>query len=55
MLQFHVAEAYRILRRPECDMLVNVGDDARKHIRKLMIAAVLGTDMTQHFSKLAGR
>lgn len=46
----HVAHAFRMLRaHPEMDIFANLTLDERKYVRKMMIEAVLATDMARHF------
>lgn len=43
----HVASAFRVLRRPECNFLAHLASDVYCNFRSLVIKLVLGTDMAQ--------
>ncbi len=45
----HVAAAFRLLQRDDCDILSGCTKDERKAIRKLTIEVVLATDLSVHF------
>ena len=44
----HVAETFRIMNEPGCDILSGLTDEQRKEARETMIVMVLATDMSQH-------
>ncbi|XP_075904690.1 high affinity cGMP-specific 3',5'-cyclic phosphodiesterase 9A-like isoform X2 [Nelusetta ayraudi] len=44
----HCAMAFRILSKPECNILKNLTVDQYKHIRGGMIKCILATDMARH-------
>ena len=46
----HCAKAFELLGSPECNILASFDADQRKYIRKTLIAMVLATDMSAHFS-----
>lgn len=47
----HVATAFQILHRKDFNILKNFSKPDYKRIRKLMVDAILATDMAQHFNK----
>lgn len=49
---FHVATAFEILSFEKYDIFGEFSKDEQKQIRKLMIGAILATDMAFHFTKL---
>ncbi len=46
---FHIAETFRVLHDPQCDVLECAPRTMREEIRSLMIDNVLATDMQRHF------
>ena len=46
----HIAVAWTILRAPGCEVLDSLLPEQLKQVRKMMIASILATDMTFHFS-----
>jgi len=46
----HIAEAFKVLLNPECNIFENYSTNEFKIIRKRMIETVLHTDMSYHFS-----
>jgi hypothetical protein len=46
----HVAAAFAVMQRPECNFLVNFPADEYRRLRSLIIDLVLGTDMANHGS-----
>lgn len=44
----HCATAFRVVERPECDILRGLPKGDYKLFRKLVVAAILATDMTAH-------
>ena len=47
---FHAASAFELISTDKsCDFLSALSGDARKRMRELVVALVLGTDMAQHF------
>ena len=44
----HVAAAYAVMRRPECNFLDSLPRQEYKALRELVIELVVGTDMAQH-------
>lgn len=49
----HVATAFHIMHDKEYNILKNFSKEDYKRVRKLMIDAILATDMAQHFNKSA--
>mmetsp|Transcript_68091 Transcript_68091/g.197320 ORF Transcript_68091/g.197320 Transcript_68091/m.197320 type:complete len:615 (-) Transcript_68091:217-2061(-) len=49
----HVAAAFSVLMLPECSFLDKLGSSDFQRLRKLMLAMVLGTDMSDHSSIVA--
>jgi len=45
---FHLAEAFRIMKQPDCDIFVGLPPDMRKEVRESIIVMVLATDMQVH-------
>lgn len=54
LLQYHVAEAYRLMQRDACAVLQTMAPSESKAVREIVISTVLATDMAAHFNKLAG-
>ena len=50
---YHVAEGFRIISQPENNVLANLGPEEFRSIRRIMIACVLGTDMSKHRKNVA--
>ena len=50
---YHVAGTFDILNQEKYDILANFDKLTFKRIRKLMIGAILATDMANHFSKFS--
>ncbi|KAK9839551.1 hypothetical protein WJX84_002829 [Apatococcus fuscideae] len=46
----HLSEAFRIMRRKECNFLKRISKEKQIKLRKMMIEMVLGTDMKQHWT-----
>eukprot|EP00943_MAST-04B_sp_MAST-4B-sp1_P002234 g2234.t1 len=46
---YHVAEAFRILRRPGSDMLSSLNKNQYASMRKFMVEIILATDLADHF------
>ena len=44
----HAATTFRILARPECNMLGTLSEQQRREARELIIATILATDMAHH-------
>ncbi|XP_034038035.1 high affinity cGMP-specific 3',5'-cyclic phosphodiesterase 9A-like [Thalassophryne amazonica] len=44
----HCAVAFRILSKPECNILKNLNQDQFKHVRAGIIKCILATDMARH-------
>ena len=49
---YHVAESFAILSRPEYNVVQPFQKDKYKKFRKIMIDAILATDMSHHFAQL---
>lgn len=49
----HVATTFQILGKQKFNILKKFEKDDYKRVRKLMIEAILATDMAQHFNKSA--
>lgn len=49
----HLAVAFKILQKPNCDILTNLNLKERQLFRKMVIDMVLATDMSKHMSLLA--
>ena len=53
-IQMHCAEAFRICKHdPRANIFEDFSRASVRAVRKLIVSAVLGTDMTHHFKKLA--
>ena len=50
---FHIANTFEIIQQDKYDILRDFDKATYKKIRKLMIGAILATDMANHFSKLS--
>lgn len=50
--QMHVAEAFKVLRTPHHDILSNLSNEMYVEFRKLVIHAVLATDLKEHFDTI---
>ncbi|ESO03453.1 hypothetical protein HELRODRAFT_139196, partial [Helobdella robusta] len=49
----HLAVAFKLMQRNQCDIFCNVPPKIRQRIRKMTIDMVLATDMSKHMSLLA--
>ena len=49
----HLAVAFKLLQRPDCDIFSNLNKKQRQTLRKMVIDMVLATDMSKHMSLLA--
>lgn len=49
----HLAVAFKLLQKPNCDVLSNLSTKQRLAFRKMVIDMVLATDMSKHMSLLA--
>ncbi|XP_074602240.1 phosphodiesterase 1c isoform X2 [Brevipalpus obovatus] len=49
---FHVSAAFKVLREPESNILVNVPKEEYRELRTLVIDMVLATDMSSHFQQI---
>ena len=50
----HLASAFKVLIKPECNFLSHLPKDVYKQIRDIVIELVLATDLqTQHFTILS--
>eukprot|EP00899_Mesostigma_viride_P023942 jgi/Mesvir1/4732/Mv25186-RA.1 len=49
---YHLAEAFRLLQKPEYNFMSGMSEDDVKRVRKNVIAIVLATDLKQHFAVL---
>ena len=47
----HAATLFSILNQPNFNILSNFPKEDFKRVRKLMVSAILATDMAQHFKK----
>jgi hypothetical protein len=45
---YHVSEAFKIMRNPECNILQGMDQYEYRRVRKRMIEAILSTDMINH-------
>lgn len=45
----HANTMFFLLQNSECNIFVNMSKDARRSARKMMISAILATDMSHHF------
>eukprot|EP00479_Gromia_sphaerica_P007431 TRINITY_DN2475_c0_g1_i1.p1 TRINITY_DN2475_c0_g1~~TRINITY_DN2475_c0_g1_i1.p1 ORF type:complete len:463 (+),score=98.75 TRINITY_DN2475_c0_g1_i1:118-1389(+) len=45
----HAYEAFQILSLPQCNIFVNLNPKSKTEVRKVMISAILATDMAHHF------
>jgi hypothetical protein len=50
--QHHAAKTFLILQREQSNILAALSDEERKLSRKMIIEAILGTDMSKHFSMI---
>lgn len=50
---YHIAEAFRIMRLPECNIFEHLEPSEFRTIRRLMIEMVLATDMSKHGETVA--
>jgi len=50
---YHIAQTFEIMSQDKYDILKEFDSATYKKIRKLMIGAILATDMANHFSKLS--
>jgi hypothetical protein len=50
---YHLAEAFKLLKKPNCNIFEKLDSNDFKNLRKRVIEAVLATDMAMH-SKLIG-
>eukprot|EP00742_Colponemidia_sp_Colp-10_P004186 GILJ01004465.1.p1 GENE.GILJ01004465.1~~GILJ01004465.1.p1 ORF type:complete len:593 (-),score=94.86 GILJ01004465.1:225-2003(-) len=48
----HVAAAFGLLQNEHCNFLTRLSDEQKRAFRECVIAAVLSTDMSQHFKEL---
>jgi len=46
--QHHCNEAFELLRRPDCNILINLDSEQYKIARKYIIACILATDLAVH-------
>lgn len=44
----HSSLCFRLLRKPDCDLMVNLSALERKELRSTIIASILATDMVCH-------
>jgi len=51
--QYHVSFAFQLLSKPQLNFLYSWKKEKLQEFRKLVIEAVLATDMTQHFAMLS--
>jgi cAMP-specific phosphodiesterase 4 len=49
----HCAALYKLLRRPDLNILASASDCDWHEARKIILTAILGTDMRHHFSQIA--
>ncbi|XP_043244133.1 calcium/calmodulin-dependent 3',5'-cyclic nucleotide phosphodiesterase 1A-like isoform X3 [Amphibalanus amphitrite] len=49
---FHVSNAFRILREEECNFLCNLSREEYTELRSLVVDMVLATDMSSHFQQI---
>lgn len=49
---FHVATTFEILKVDKYNIFSNLSKDQYKRVRKIMIGAILATDMALHFAKI---
>ena len=50
---YHVAEGFRVLRKPGSDMLSSLTKEQYRHVRKNMVEIILATDLADHFSTVS--
>eukprot|EP01087_Luapelamoeba_hula_P008181 TRINITY_DN2028_c1_g1_i1.p1 TRINITY_DN2028_c1_g1~~TRINITY_DN2028_c1_g1_i1.p1 ORF type:complete len:226 (-),score=43.34 TRINITY_DN2028_c1_g1_i1:44-721(-) len=50
---YHCSEAFRIMRRPECNILEGLSKTEYRELRKLVINSILATDMARHMESTA--
>ena len=50
---FHVAESFKVILDPKCNILVNFTNEEFRQIRRRMISCILATDMTYHYKHLS--
>jgi len=46
--QHHCHQAFQLLKRPECNILVNLSPEQYKLTRKYIVASILATDLANH-------
>lgn len=49
---FHVATTFEILKTPKYNIFSDLSTAQYKRVRKIMIGAILATDMSLHFAKI---
>ncbi len=49
---YHIASAYQILLKDECNIFSNVTEEVYKEVRQIVISSVLATDFGKHFDIL---
>jgi hypothetical protein len=49
---FHVATTFEILKTPKYNIFSDLSAAQYKRVRKIMIGAILATDMSLHFAKI---
>ena len=50
---YHSYMLFKLLGKPENDILVNLSGPERQRLRKAIIETIMGTDMTKHFNLCA--
>lgn len=51
--QHHAATLFHIISKPGSNVFANVEPEQKKAMRKLMVAAIIATDMSKHFTMVA--
>jgi hypothetical protein len=49
----HLASAFQLLSRPECDVLASLAPDARKRVRSTIVSMVLATDLAFNYQTIS--
>ncbi len=50
MEHYHTASLLDVLNDPSCDVLAIYSEDQAKKFKEFMVAAIMSTDMSRHFS-----
>jgi len=50
---FHVAESFKVILDPSCNILANLTNEEFRQIRRRMISCILATDMAYHYKHIS--